>query len=328
MAKSFGQKMKILYLMEALYTKTDEEHPMSIKDMISYIEDCGIHVERKTIYDDIEVLKLFGMDIVNRREKPAGFYLASREFELAELKILVDAVQSSRFITNRKSRELIQKLGNLTSTYKARQLQRQVYVGGRVKTMNESIYYNVDTIHQAISQDHQINFQYYEWSLSKEMKLRRNGERYHVSPWGLIWRDENYYLIGLDEKSRIVKHYRVDKMRRLNIEKKNRNGAELFRDFDAARFTSGTFGMFGGKETTVQMEFENHFAGVVIDRFGQDVFIQKKDEEHFMTFVKINVSCQFFGWVAGLGSGVKIISPENVCRQYRDFLQTALQEYM
>lgn len=183
MPKSFQQKLKILYLMRVFAEKTDEAHPMSVKDLIAYLENFGIHAERKTIYDDIETLRVFGMDIMNRRERPSGFYLASREFEVAELKLLVDAVQSSRFLTTGKSRQLIQKLESLTSIYQAKDLQRQVIVQNRVKNTNENIYYNIDEIHRAISQNRQISFQYTEWTVSKERQLKKGGARYQISPW-------------------------------------------------------------------------------------------------------------------------------------------------
>lgn len=327
MPKSSHQKLKILYLMKAFSEKTDENHPMTVKDLIVYLNGYGITAERKTIYDDIEALKLFGMDILNRREKPSGFYLASRTFELPELKLLVDAVQSSKFITQKKSLQLIQKLESLASVNEAKNLQRQVFVESGVKTMNESIYYNIDEIHSAISGNRQISFQYYEWTVSKEISLKKNGERYHVSPWGLIWKDENYYLIGLDEKSGIVKHYRVDKMLRIHKEKEKRNGEEIFAGFDAARFAAKTFGMFGGHEETLNLEFENHFIGVVIDHFGKDVMIHRKDENHFTVGVHINVSSQFFGWLAGLGPGARIVSPEPVKKDYVNFLKRSLENY-
>ena len=187
MPKSFQQKLKILYLMRVFAEKTDEAHPMSVKDLIAYLENFGIHAERKTIYDDIETLRVFGMDIMNRRERPSGFYLASREFEVAELKLLVDAVQSSRFLTTGKSRQLIQKLESLTSIYQAKDLQRQVIVQNRVKNTNENIYYNIDEIHRAISQNRQISFQYTEWTVSKERQLKKGGARYQISPWQMIW---------------------------------------------------------------------------------------------------------------------------------------------
>lgn len=206
MPRVFNQKIKILYLMRVFLERTDEEHPMSVKDLIIYLNSLGISAERKTIYDDIETLRNFGMDILNRREKPAGFYLASREFELPELKLLVDAVQSSRFITSGKSRQLIGKLESLASMYEARQLRRQVFVENRVKTMNESVYYNIDEIHRALTEDRQISFQYCQWTVEKELRLKKNGDRYCVSPWGLVWQNENYYLIAYDEKCEKVKH--------------------------------------------------------------------------------------------------------------------------
>lgn len=327
MPKSFHQKLKILYLMKAFSEKTDENHPMTVQDLITYLGDWGITAERKTIYDDIETLRLFGMDILNRREKPSGFYLASRTFELPELKLLVDAVQSSKFITQKKSLQLIEKLESLASIHEAKSLQRQVFVGSRVKTMNESIYYNIDEIHAAISENRQISFQYYEWTVTKEISLKKNGERYRISPWGLIWKDENYYLVGLDEKSGIVKHYRVDKMLKISMEKESRNGEEIFADFDAAKFAAKTFGMFGGREESLRLEFENHFVGVVIDRFGKDVMIRQKDAQHFSVQVRINVSNQFFGWLAGLGPGAVLVSPGSVRKEYIAFLKGALKNY-
>ncbi len=327
MPKSFHQKIKILYLMQAFLERTDKEHPMTVKDLQAYLANAGISAERKTVYDDIENLRVFGLDIVNRREKPSGFYLAHREFELAELKLLVDAVQSSKFITSGKSRQLIRKLEGLASVHQARELQRQVWVENRVKSMNESIYHNIDQIHQAISSDRQICFQYCEWTLSKQLSLKRNGERYRISPWKMIWKDENYYLIGLDEKSGIVKHYRVDKMLKISLEAEARNGREFFESFDEARFAAGTFGMFGGREEAVGLKFENRLVGVVIDHFGQSTMIIGKDENHFSIKVRVNVSGQFFGWLAGLGAGVEIISPETVRCEYRDYLKKALAHY-
>ena len=173
MPRSFQQKLKILYLMKVFSERTDEMHPITVKELIGYLEEFGIHAERKTIYDDIDSLRTFGLDIMNPRERPSGFYLASREFELAELKLLVDAVQSSRFLTSGKSRQLIQKLESLTSIYQARDLQRQVVVQNRVKNTNEGIYYNIDEIHKAISRNQQISFQYTEWTVSKKKHLKK-----------------------------------------------------------------------------------------------------------------------------------------------------------
>lgn len=327
MPRSFQQKLKILYLMEIFYEKTDKTHPMSVKDLIACLEELGIHAERKTIYDDIETLRVYGMDIKNRRERPAGFYLESREFEVAELKLLVDAVQSSRFLTAGKSRQLIRKLESLTSIYHAKDLQRQVSVQNGVKNTNESIYCNIDEIYKAISQNKQISFQYTEWNVSKERHLKKDGARYRISPWQMIWQDENYYLIGVDEKSGIIKHYRVDKMLAVVTGKEIRNGAELFEKFDGSRFAAGTFGMFGGREENIRLEFENHLVGVMIDRFGQDIMIMSTDSEHSAARVQVNVSSQFFGWLAALGNSVRLTSPESVRKEYRAFLKKALENY-
>lgn len=228
MAKSAGQKLKLLYIIKLLTENTDENHPVSTADIIAYLESNGIHSERKSIYDDMEKLCDFGYDIIQVQSRlGGGYYMAGREFELAELKLLVDAVQSSRFITTRKSRSLIKKLERMAGKYDAGKLQRQVYVAGRIKTENESIYYNIDNIHRAIQENRQIEFQYLDWNLKKEL-VPRVGGRKQVSPWALIWREENYYLAAYDGVDGIMKHYRVDKMGQMKVLKEEREGLEQF----------------------------------------------------------------------------------------------------
>lgn len=327
MAKSYNQKMKILYLMQAFLERTDDSHVVSMQEILEILEAHGIRAERKSIYDDIEALRVYGLDIVYRKEPLSGYYLASHNFELPEVKLLVDVVQSSKFITERKSAELIKKLEGLTSRYEAQQLQRQVFVANRIKTMNESIYYNVDKIHGAILLDVKIAFQYFEWTVEKQMHLKRSGEGYCISPWALTWADENYYLIGYDEQADMVKHYRVDKMLSIEITEEKRVGEQHFADFNTASFAKKTFGMFGGEEQELCLEFENRFVGVVIDRFGKDITIRKRDEAHFSVRVKVVVSPQFFGWLSGLGTGVRIAAPQNVQQEYRQFLQKLLEQY-
>lgn len=327
MAKSYNQKMKILYLMQILLEKTDENHVISMNELIIELDNLGIKAERKSVYDDMEALRLFGIDIINRREQPAGYYVASREFELPELKLLVDAVQASKFITYKKSRELIKKLEGLTSKYEAQHLQRQVYVLHRIKTMNESIYYNVDKIHIAISANVKINFQYYEWTVTKEIQLKKDGEKYSISPWALTWEDENYYMIGYEESNQIIKHYRVDKMLHIDLSEEKRLGKELFHNFDTASYTQKTFGMFGGEVTEVHIRFHNKLIGVVIDRFGKDVLIRDKEEEYFTAYVKVIVSDQFFGWLLGLSTKAKLIYPENVVNQLQSYLKQLRELY-
>lgn len=321
MAKSSNQKAKILYLMELFMRETDEGHPVSRKVLEEKLAAQGIRAERKSLYNDIETLKNFGMDIAYRKEHPEGYYLAEREFEMPELKLLVDAVQSSRFITQKKSDTLIRKIEKLTSRYEARALQRQVVVADRIKAMNESIYYNVDKLHTAIALNRQIVFRYFEWTVSKEIRLRRDGGNYHVSPWALTWDNENYYLIGYDTDADIIKHFRVDKMLNIELTGQERDGRDEFSRFDFARYTKRTFGMFGGNEETVRIRFPNRFVGVVIDRFGKDVPLRTDGRDYFVARVEVAVSEQFFGWITGLGRDVQIISPKSVVEEYRSLLE-------
>ncbi len=327
MPKSYNQKLKILYIMEDLLKRTDEKHSLSTKDLIANLEARGITAERKSIYDDIECLKLFGLDIELRKEAPKGYYLASRQFELPELKLLVDSVQSSKFLTERKSRELIKKLESLTSSYEATYLQRQVIVSNRIKTMNESVYYNVDKIHEAISGDRAISFQYSEWGVNKELKVKKNGQKYEISPFALNFNDDNYYLVGYDHEAMIVKHYRVDKMKSIDILKKTRENKELFKDFDNGIFAKKTFGMYGGEEKELELLCDNNLAGVIIDRFGKDVYMRPVDDKVFKVLVKVNISNQFYGWLCGIGSGIKIVSPSEVVDGYKKHLQGIVKSY-
>ena len=210
MAKSPNQKLKLLVLLRYLMKNSDENHPLTVQDMIDELARHDIAAERKTIYDDIESLRRFGVDIVQRRDKTTGYYVAARDFELPELKLLVDSIQSSKFITQRKTLSLIKKIENLASIYDAQLLERQVYVRGRVKSMNESVYYNVDEISGAITRDRAIRFRYFEFTVSGQRRYRHGGARYIVSPYALMWDDENYYLLAWDASAARLKHYRVD----------------------------------------------------------------------------------------------------------------------
>ncbi|MCM1190617.1 MAG: WYL domain-containing protein [bacterium] len=320
MAKSAGQKLKLLYIIKLLAENTDEEHPVSTADIIAYLESKGIHSERKSIYDDIEKLCDFGYDIIQVHSRlGGGYYMAGRDFELAELKLLVDAVQSSRFITTRKSRSLIRKLEQMAGKHDAGKLQRQVYVAGRIKTENESIYYNIDNIHRAIQENRKIEFQYLDWNLKKELVPRVGGKK-NVSPWALIWRDENYYLAAHDSVDGIMKHYRVDKMGQVRVLKEAREGLEQFSKIDPALYTNQTFGMFSGTEETVTLQFPNRLVGIVLDRFGREADIRPMTDRVFRVRVKVAVSGQFFGWLAGIGREAVIVGPLPVKERYRRWL--------
>lgn len=327
MARTSNQKLKLLYLIELLYRRTDEEHAVTTKEIISYLEAHGIRAERKSIYGDIALLQDYGLDILRVEEYGGGYYLASREFELAELKLLVDAVQSSRFITHKKSRELIGKLERLLSVHEAKALNRQVVVTNRNKTINENIYYNVDMIYNGIAENVKIRFQYFEWTIAKEMKLRKDGDYYEVSPFILTWDDENYYLIAYDEGSDMIKHFRVDKMLQITLTREKRTGGERFEDFDIAEYSNRVFGMFAGTEETVVLRCENSMIGVVIDRFGQEVSVRRDGEDHFRARLHVAVSPQFYGWISGLGRKIEIVEPREVRRSYLEYLNSICALY-
>ncbi len=325
MPKSPGQKLKLLYIVEMLQENTDENHPMSTAEIMNRLEANGIHSERKSIYDDIAKLCDFGYDIIQVQNRlGGGYYMASREFELAELKLLVDAVQSSRFITTRKSRELIKKLEKKAGKHDAGKLQRQVFVAGRIKTENESIYYNIDNIHHAIQENKQIHFTYLDWNLKKQLVARKNGDK-QVSPWALIWREENYYLAAFDGADGIIKHYRVDKMGRVEVLESQREGVEQFAHVDLAAYTNQTFGMFGGQEEIVTLQFPNYLIGVVLDRFGKEADVRAMEDGTFRIRSKVAVSGQFFGWLAGIGKEAKIVAPQTVAEEYQDWLRAILE---
>lgn len=320
MPRSDKQKLKLMYLIKLFEERTDVSHGLSMTDIIEALSEEGITAERKSIYADISALNEFGFDIVKDNEGKACVYkLVERDFEIAELKLLVDAVQSSKFITESKSNKLIKKIEGLASNNEAKSLHRQVYVANRIKTTNESVYYNVDDIQKAISENHKVSFQYFQWNPNKEKELRHNGMRYEISPWALTWDDENYYMVGYDSKERKIKHYRVDKMLKIEImADSKREGKALFKDMDMAVYSKKIFGMFGGVEETVVLECKNGISGVIIDRFGTEVDIIKRATDSFTVRVNVQISPQFLGWVFSLGENIKIISPDSVIKRMRD----------
>ncbi len=322
MPKSANQKMKLILLMDYLLENTDEKHPVTMSDILKYLASNDIKAERKSIYDDMEALRSYGVDVIlNKGRGNSGYYVGSREFEIAELKMLVDAVASAKFITAKKSEELINKLEKHASRYDAGQLKRSVYVTGRAKSLNQNIYINVDAIHEAMQKNSKIQFKYMEWSLKKELVPKNNGKIYEVSPWHLVWNDGNYYLVAYDELSGIMKHYRVDKMKSVNITEEVRSGKEASKKINMAKYNNLNFSMYGGEMKTVTLLVRNYLAGVIIDRYGTDISIVKVDDLNFRTHMEVSVSDQFFGWLCGLGGGAKIIEPQDVKEQYNAFLK-------
>lgn len=326
--KSSNQKLKIMYLMKILLDRTDETHSITMPEIIDALEAYGISAERKSLYNDIENLRVYGLDVIGVQEdRTYSYHIGNRQFELAELKLLVDSVQSAKFITEKKSNELIKKIESLASKYEASQLHRQVFVAGRVKTMNESIYYNVDSIHAAIAGNSRITFKYFKWNVDKDMELRHDGALYEVSPWLLSWNDGYYYLIAYDSVKGIIKHFRVDKMLDIKLNGRKREGEKVFNSLDMAAYTGKMFGMYGGEDERVQLECDNALAGVMIDRFGKDISLIRLDDKKFAVNVEVAVSRQFLAWIIGLGEGVKIVGAQRIVDMMNDEIDRLVRQY-
>lgn len=320
MAKSEYSKEKLLALMDILHRETDEEHHLTMPAIVDLLEQRGIPAERKSLYRDISLLEEFGWDILRDQ---TGYYLASGDFELAELKLLADAVQCSRFITEKKTYDLIGKLETLTSRHQAGQLRRQLHLVGRSKTSNEQIYYNIDALYRAINRDCQITFHYLEWH--SDGRRRKRNKIYYASPYGLCWDSENYYLVAHTEE-RGKTHYRVDRMADISLLDIPRQAREQYRDLDMAQYSKQVFGMFGGENICVRLLFPEALADSAVDKFGSDVMMIPQQDGTFTLSATVAVSPVFFSWVFSFGGRVKILGPENVLRQYQDMCRSALEE--
>lgn len=328
MPRESSQKLKLLYVMRYLVRSSDEAHPVTVQQIIDFLGGEGIPAERKSIYDDVEALRRFGLDILQVKiGRQSGYYVGSREFELPELKLLVDSVQSSKFITHKKALSLIRKIESLASVYEAQLLSRQVYVKNRIKTMNESIYYNVDEIHTGIARDRQIRFRYFDYTVQKERRFRRDGGYYVVSPFALTWDDENYYLVAYDSTAAMIKHFRVDKMLDIGILDEPRDGRESFAALDMAEYAKKVFGMFSGREERVRMRFDNQLVGAVLDRLGREAMLVPDGESHFTVTAQVEVSPQFFAWVSGFGRLAQILGPDHVVQAMRAHAAEVLAMY-
>ena len=323
MAKAFGEKLKILYLKDYLLKYSDENHPVTLQNILSHLADLEIPAERKSIYRDLKILGKgnssdssgkddcagYGMDIVKKKDQ---YYVRTRDFTLQEVKILIDMVQSSNSITKRKTAELIQKISALVSVHEAKTLNRTVYVRNRVKVMNESVYRNVDKISEAINNDEVLHFQYFTYNLQKQKELRHQGKKHIVSPFALIWVDQNYYLLGYNHEYREIRPFRVDRMTAVTTVTGPRQGKKDFEKIDIATFTTKVFHMYTGEIKLVQMRFQKFLVDAVIDRFGEDVMLSADGEDAFTVSTEVAVSPQFYGWLAGFGKSAEILAPESV----------------
>lgn len=312
MAGNSNVKLKLLYIMDILLEKTDEDNYITIKDIINELSRYDISSERKSIYSDIELLKLYGLDIICEKGRCNKYFVASRDFELAELKLLVDSVQSSKFITHKKSNELIKKLEKLSSNSQAKELDRHVIVADRVKTSNERIFYNVDTLHRAIHENKKVQFKYFDYDLNKQIKLRREGDKYVASPYALTWSDDNYYLISYYERYDDISNFRIDRMMDIELLNEDRYLIEDYEDFNIADYSRKIFNMYIGDLDIVELEFHNSLINVVIDKFGQEIIIRKKGNDTFRIKVEVEISDTFLGWLFMFGNRVKIISPDKL----------------
>lgn len=322
-----GQKSKILYLMKIFLEHTDEEHSVTMSDIIEIMREYGIDAERKSVYSDIEKLRVFGMDIIGEKcGRNYCYRLVSRQFELAELKLLVDSVQAAKFISEKKSNALIAKIEKTASRYEAGRLQRQVYVSDRTKSDNEQILYNIDAIHDSISKNKKITFRYFSWNEKKQRELKNQGLPYEVSPLALIYSEDYYYLVAVEHKKNGIRYYRVDKM--LSVVQSEEKREAIPKNFDIAKYSKKRFHMFDGEETDVQILAKNSYANVIIDRFGKNVPMQKKDGAHFLTTVHVAESPQFYGWVMSMAEGMKIVGPPEVVKKVRETAAKLANQYL
>ena len=309
-----GYQYGLLLLQRYLYEHTDDRHPVSVSDILAFWQEHGIQAGRKSVYSAIEALQSSGMDIVCVKSTQNRYFVGARLFELPELKLLVDAVESSRFITARKSERLIEKLGKLTSESYAHQLDRHIYMDGTVKPENECIYYSVDKIHSAIQEKRQITFQYFEYTPQKEKILKHDGYRYQFSPYVLIWSRDYYYAVGWSNKHEKLAQFRVDRMTAVELSKQ---AAVLVPDFDPAEYVQKVFGMYPDALRTVELLCDNETMRSVIDRFGEDAATETVDQGHFKVTVEVAPSPPFFAWVFTFCGRIRILSPAEVLDEMR-----------
>ena len=325
MPKSDNQKLKIFYILDYLQQNSHQEHPVRAAELLTMLErQHNIVCDRKTVYSDIAALQDYGVDIVSIPGKNGGYYIASRNFELPELKLLIDAVQTSRFLTEKKSRELIEKLCKECSVHDARLMRRDVVVSGRVKSMNETIYYNVDTIQDAIAQNKQITFRYFDWDLGRKRKYR--DREYLASPYGLCQDNENCYLLAHSPRHGVTS-YRVDRMTDIKLTEDARTPCPELTGKALVEHANRLFQMYSGETAEVKLRFHRSLINVVIDRFGRDTMLIPDGDEHFVFTVNVAVSPMFLSWVIGFGAKAKVLYPQSVVEACKDMCREALAQY-
>lgn len=319
-------KLRPLCLLKILYEKTDEDHPLSSNELIALMEsEYGLYVYRTTIAADVEQLKKFGMDIRTIKMASNQYYIGNRRFSLFELKLLIDAVESSKFITEGKSKELVGKLIALASENKAFELKRNLCIEGRIKPSNEQIYYIVDALNDAINQGKKVSFQYFQYNVKKEQKLRHDGEIYIFSPYTLVWNGDYYYVIGFSDKHQSIGSFRVDRI--FNQPKILReNAVPCPKDFDEAKYVKTMFRMYNKEPQMVELICDNDLMDAVIDKFGCDVKTYAYSMSAFKVEIELAASHVFYAWVFGFGGKVKILGPKNVKDEYAGMVKSAARD--
>ncbi|MCR4611387.1 MAG: WYL domain-containing protein [Lachnospiraceae bacterium] len=326
MANKFGQKIKVLYIMNILLNETDVDHPINANELIERLAELGIEAERKSIYSDISTLIEYGLDIEKSEEYKGGYYIASKTFELAELKMLVDAISSSRFISEKKAVDLVKRIVALGNVYDAEELSRQIVVPNRNKGKGDKIFYAIDTIYQCIDNNHKMSFRYFNWNVDKEKEFKYDGESITVSPACLLWFEENYYLVAYSDKRNAIRYYRVDKMEAAEELDEKREGVGGIDKKEIARIAGKSFGMYQGEMKTVSVTCDKSLVGVFIDRFGKDIDIKKSGDKAKIR-IELEVSPQFYGWISGLGDKAYIDGPKDVKADYKKYIQSLLKNY-
>ncbi len=323
MPRSANQKLKILYIYKILFEMTDENVSLNASQIITELERYGISAERKSIYDDIEALRLFGVDINTNEGK--GYYIGERLFELSEIKMLIDVIQAAKFMSGKKTSVLSEKLRSLAPISDRRALMRQIVTDNSIKTSNESVYYSIDSIHRAIDEKKKLRFRYHSYDIRKNKIYKNKGQYYFVNPISLIWSDEKYYLVAYDDIAAIIKHYRVDKMESVTecAEEISREVLEI--KFDAAQYTKANFHMYSGNIVEVTLQGKEHSIGLIFDKFGKDVFVIPGNDGTFRVSVKVTDTMQFYSWLFGISDVISLVSPKCCVEKYRKLLKNSIE---
>lgn len=326
MPRDDSQNLKLLYMKDFFEECTDEDHPAKTPDILAYLEEHGVKMERKSVYPGISALEKYGLELTDpEKERNRSYYLRERDFETSEVKMILDSVASSKFLSERKSLELMNKLKKLVNVHHRHELDREVKVAGRVKTMNDSTINNLDHVHDAIAADMTLKFKYFHYNMNKEPEYTKDGKYYEVSPWVVLYDNSYYYLLAYVNDD--IRTFRIDRMKSVHTGSNERQGKEQFESFDLGKYTKQTFGMFSGEEEKVEMLFHNSLIDTVIDKFGKEVFISPVDDAHFKITVPVAVSPQFFGWIFGLGGKATILGPKSVVKKMKETLKKVSQKY-